>query len=346
MRLKITEMKASSEEIAWDRYVLSQPIASGYHLATWRRVLEKALRHRTVYLMVKDEHEVIRGILPLVLLSSRLFGRFMVSLPCLNYGGVLADNQEALELLLEAAVNFSKAVGASHIELRHERSCNLNWPCRQHKVSMRVELPHQFRTMWDGFPSKLRSQVRRAQKEGMAVRIGGIDLLVDFYQVFSRAMRDIGTPVYGMNFFQTILQTFPKETRICVVYWNAKPLAAGFLYGFRGTLEIPWASSDRRYNHLAPNMLLYSSVLEYACQQGFQLFDFGRSTPGSGTYRFKEQWGAKPVLLHWYYWLRDGGELPQLNPQNPKYCLAIKIWQKLPLGLTRLIGPRIVKYLP
>ena len=93
-------------------------------------------------------------------------------------------------------------------------------------------------------------------------------------------------------------------------------------------------------------MLLYSSALEYACQEGFQHFDFGRSTPGSGTYRFKEQWGARPVPLRWYYWLRDGNELPQLNPQNPKYSLAIKMWQKLPLAFTTLVGPHIVKYLP
>jgi hypothetical protein len=111
-------------------------------------------------------------------------------------------------------------------------------------------------------------------------------------------------------------------------------------------LEIPWASSLREHNFCSPNMLLYWSALEFACDRGDRVFDFGRSTPGEGTYRFKEQWGAKPVPLYWHYWLRDGGALPELNPGNPKYRIAINLWKRLPVGLTRLIGPPIVKNLP
>jgi FemAB-related protein (PEP-CTERM system-associated) len=211
---------------------------------------------------------------------------------------------------------------------------------------MRLELPKQFELLWKEFPSKLRSQIRRAQKENMTVRFGGTECLDDFYAVFSRCMRDLGTPVYSKQFFRAICEYFPKQSRICLVSSNDRPLAAGFLYGFRSILEIPWAASDKRFSRLAPNMLLYSSVLEHACQEGFQFFDFGRSTPNSGTYRFKEQWGAEPHQLYWHYWMASGGEIPQLNPQNPKYELAIKIWQRLPLPVANWLGPHIVKYLP
>jgi hypothetical protein len=123
-------------------------------------------------------------------------------------------------------------------------------------------------------------------------------------------------------------------------------VATGFLYGFRQTLEIPWASSDRRYARFAPNMFLYGTVLRYACERGYRCFDFGRSSKESGTYRFKEQWGAKPVQLHWYYWLQNGDRLPELNPQNPKYAFAIRLWQLLPVPVTTMVGPMIAKYLP
>ena len=123
-------------------------------------------------------------------------------------------------------------------------------------------------------------------------------------------------------------------------------VAAGFVYGFREKLEIPWAASDRRYARFAPNMMLYGSVLKHACDQGYRVFDFGRSTIDSGTYRFKQQWGAKPVQLQWHYWLHNGQQLPELNPQNPKYKLAIEIWKRLPLYMTTVLGPRISKYLP
>jgi FemAB-related protein (PEP-CTERM system-associated) len=180
----------------------------------------------------------------------------------------------------------------------------------------------------------------------MTVRIEGIDLLDDFYGVFARNMRDLGTPVYGRSFFEAILEGFPKDARICVVYLGQQPVAGGFLYGFQSTLEIPWASADRRYNHLAPNMLLYSSVLEFACREGFRVFDFGRSTANSGPYRFKEQWGARPVQLHWYNWTPDGRTAVDVSPENARYRLAIEAWKRMPLALTKIVGPSLVRNIP
>ncbi|MGB0129445.1 MAG: peptidoglycan bridge formation protein FemAB, partial [Rhodocyclaceae bacterium] len=92
--------------------------------------------------------------------------------------------------------------------------------------------------------------------------------------------------------------------------------------------------------------LMYWSALKYACDAGFCTFDFGRSTHGEGTFKFKQQWGAEPEQSYWYYWLNEGQPLPQLNPGNPKYRLAIDIWRKLPVPLTKIIGPRIVRNIP
>jgi len=180
----------------------------------------------------------------------------------------------------------------------------------------------------------------------MTAHVGQLQLLSDFYTVFSLNMRDLGTPVYGKQFFSKILQTLSDDVRIISVRLRERPVAAGLVYGFRQMLEIPWASSDRRYARLAPNMLLYATVLKYACERKYKYFDFGRSSKNSGTYRFKEQWGAQPVQLNWHYWLPEGASLPQLNPQNQKYQRAIRLWQQLPIPVTKILGPRIVKFLP
>jgi serine/alanine adding enzyme len=344
--ISVSEIHTYDEGIAWDRYVLNHAMASGYQLMGWRRVVEKAFGHRTFYLMVRDEHGQVRGVLPLVFVSSRLFGRFLVSMPFVNYGGVLTDGFDAQRALLEAAASRGTSLGATHIELRHERLLDLDWTSKQHKISMRLDLPREPEALWRRFPSKLRSQIRRALKEQLTVRIDGIEILDDFYRVFARNMRDLGTPVYGRRFFEAILEEFPKDARVCAVYLGRQPVAAGFLYGFKNTLEIPWASSDRRYNRLSANMLLYNAALEYACREGFATFDFGRSTPGGGTHRFKEQWGAHPVPLHWYHWSCDGRPVPDVSPENSKYALAVKMWKKLPLPLSRLIGPSIVRKIP
>lgn len=338
--------RTDAEAAAWDQYVLKSPLSSGYHLIGWRRVVEEAFGHSTRYLCVRTEDGALCGLLPLVLLASRGFGRFLVSLPFVNYGGMIAESPDALRLLEAEAVAQAKALDAQHIELRHEVSMVTSWVSTQRKVSMRLPLPPSYEELQKGFPSKLRSQVRRAQKEGMTARVGGLECLEEFYTVFSRCMRDLGTPVYAKSFFRTILDAFPKDAHLCIVSHQETPVAAGLLYGFRSSLEIPWAASDKRFNKLSPNMLLYGTALEYACQQGFRVFDFGRSSPDSGTYKFKAQWGALPHQLYWYYWMKDGRDVPQLNPQNPKYALAIRLWQQLPVPIANLLGPHIVKFLP
>lgn len=344
--MTVIQVTTPAEEAVWDRYVSEHPLSSGYHQMAWRKVIATCFGHQTFYYMAKEDGGEIRGILPLIFLASPMFGRFLVSVPYFNYGGLVADSQEAATALLGAAQGCAGHLRAAHIELRHVAGVELPWPKKDHKVSMRLELPQRFDDLMKSFTPKLRSQVRRGEKEGMIARTGGMELLDDFYKVFARNMRDLGTPVYEKNFFGEMLRMFPKEARLCCIYLQDQVLAGGFLYGFKHTVEIPWASSDRRYARMAPNMMLYGAVLKYACEQGYRIFDFGRSSKESGTYRFKEQWGAKPIQLHWYYWLQSGERLPELNPQNQKYRLAIEAWKRMPLGLTTWIGPYLAKYLP
>ena len=331
----------------WDSYVMNTRNAVCYHLAGWKDVIEKSFRQTAWYMLSEDDDCRINGILPLIQLKSAFFGNFMVSLPYFNYGGVCADTDEIRDQLIRSAVSCARENGAEHIELRHVRSMDNEWQVKTSKVSMRLALPQNPDELWKSFTTKLRTRVRGPMKKGMHVTLGKEESLNDFYSVFSVNMRDLGTPVYSKEFFRHILRTFSDSTWICTVYMeNKKPVASGFLVGFKDTLEIPWASSLRQYNYQSPNMLLYWSVLKFACEQGYHFFDFGRSTPGEGTYQFKEQWGATPVQLFWHYWLKNGGPLPELNPKNTRYRLAIEIWKKLPVGLTKLIGPAIVKNLP
>ena len=344
--MNVTRVDNVHDETAWEQFVENRQEACGYHAVAWGGLINRVFGHGVYYLMVRDQEGLVRGVLPLVYMKSPLFGRFLTSMPFFNYGGILSESAGARDALLDAAAETARNLKATHIELRHEVPLETRWPVRSHKVSMRLELPRCYEDLLKAFPSKLRSQIRRGEREGMTSRLGGLELLEDFYQVFARNMRDLGTPVYGKAFFREILQTFSKEARICAVYLANRPVAAGFVLGFRRNLEIPWASSDRRYARLAPNMVLYNTVLRYACTEGYQEFDFGRSTVNSGTYRFKEQWGARPLTLYWYYWLAQGTKMPDLNPQNPKYQLAIRMWQYLPVPVTQVVGPAIVKYLP
>jgi serine/alanine adding enzyme len=334
------------DKIRINNYIEESNVSNLYHDCRWGNIIEKCFGHTYHVLISENIEGKINGILPLVHMKSLSFGNFIISMPFFNYGGVCAEDESTQSFLISEAIRIAKDLKVHHIEFRQEKSLNNGFHEKTSKVSMRLDLPGSSDELWKSFPSKLRSQIKVPQKGGMIARIGGIDELESFYDVFSENMRHLGTPVYPKRFFRNILKEFPTNTWICSAYMQDIPVASGFLVGFKNRLEIPWASSIRKHNRLSPNMLLYWSCLKFACEKGFTTFDFGRSTIDESTYKFKEQWGAAPTPMIWSYWVRNEGKMPDITPRNRKYHLAIGIWKKLPLSVTRMIGPRIIRNIP
>lgn len=329
---------------AWNRYVESNPAASIYHRAEWKDLIQNTFGHKCYYFYAHNNDEIV-GILPLVRLKSRLFGDYMVSMPYFNYGGALASSLSIENKLIQAANSQAEQLCIDHIEYRDSIARD-HLAARTEKVNMILSLPGTDNDLWKTFTSKLRSQIKRSSRENTEVIIGNNECLDDFYTVFARNMRDLGTPVYAKSFFSNILNGFSKHSIIIIIRMNNRPVAAGFLIGYNDTLEIPWASTIKDVNHLSINMQLYWEVLKFAISKQYSYFDFGRSSKDSSTFRFKQQWGAKPQQLYMHYWLNNEKETPSLNPSNAKYKILISIWKRLPIALTKLIGPPIVKNLP
>jgi len=327
---------------AWEAYVDARGDAAGYHSWRWRRVFEEAFGHECVYLAARQGGLIV-GVLPMVQIKSLLFGRTLTSLPFLNYGGVMADAPEIARALIDQAHEEARARRCSHVELRHVERQFPNLPCKQHKVAMHLPVGEG---MWDGLDRKVRNQIRKAEKSGLVVERGGDTLVDDFYAVFSRNMRDLGTPVYSKRLFDQVLRVFPDRAQLHIVRLDGAPIAAGLTYRTPTMVQLPWASSIRSFNALCPNVLLYWDAIQFAHERGAGVFDMGRSTPNEGTFKFKSQWGAEPVPLHWEYQLLTPGQLPNVSPANPKYQFAIALWQKLPLSVTTRVGPMIVRAIP
>jgi serine/alanine adding enzyme len=343
--MSITLCTSPADGELWQQFVETHPDCTNYHRWGWKGVIEKSFRWPTFYLMDRDEQGV-RGILPLVWQNSFLFGNFLTSMPFLNSGGVVANENKVKQALVDEAAKIALQRKARYIELRHREDLKLNLLQKTHKVTVVLPLSADEEVMWKALDTKIRTKVRKSINSGLKAEFGGKELLNDFYAIFAQNMRDLGTPVYAKTFFENILDAFPADTHLCVVHHEGTAIAASFLSGYRDRVEAVWSSSLRKYLSLKPNMFLYWKLFCFAGQRQYKLFDFGRSTVGSGTHDFKLQWGAVTVPLYWDYWLPDGQTLPGLNPDNPKYKLAIRVWQKLPLPLTRFIGPHIVRCLP
>ena len=343
--LSVTELDAGAGE-RWNAFVDAHPRGTLYHKLPWRDVIRTAFGHRTHYLQATDAAGVVRGVLPLVRLKSLMFGDYLVSVPFVNYGGALGDEPGTEQTLMRSASELAADLGVSHIEFRDTVERSQGWVPRTDKVVMELALPDDVDALGKRLGTKMRTKIRRPLKAGAKVRHGGAELLADFYEVFARNMRDLGTPVYSPRFFSTITNKLGDAVTILVITVDGRPAPAAFLIGDRDRLEVPWGSSVREFNRIKINMLLYWEALKRSIEDGYRVFDFGRSTRDSGTYDFKTQWGAQPRQLYWHYWLRTGVDLPALTPDNPKYRLAIRTWQRLPLWMTKTFGPWIVRSLP
>ena len=339
----------------WDKYVYGHPDSISYHLFSWKTVIEKTYGHKTYYLaaFTKDLETALSGILPLVHLKHVLFGNSLISLPFFDMGGILADNDEIEKALLDEAIKLGKLLNIDRIEFRHtnKHDCfsklnllnSMRYAAKNHKVRMLLELPDSSKALITSFKSKLRSQIKKSIKMGLKSKIGGLELLDDFYSVFLINMRDLGSPVHSKKLMRKVMEQFNDHTRIVTIHKDKKPYAASIIFGFKDILENPWSSSLRKFSRLSPHMLLYWTMLEYACDNGYKYFDFGRSTPGQGTYKFKQQWGAKPETLHWQYLCFNNRSVDEERSENSRFNIAIQFWQKLPVNVTAILGPMIRK---
>jgi serine/alanine adding enzyme len=328
----------------WDAFVRASPGWTHFHLHGWKDVVERVFGHECRYLAARDGAGTLRGVLPLVRVQSLLFGRFVVSMPFVNYGGPLG-NRESVVALVAGAEAFATEAGADLLELRSRVPLEVDLPVSHRKITVLLDIPvAPPDALWKGLPAKLRSQVRRPQKEGVSVRFGR-DEVRPFYSVFARHMRDLGTPVQSRRLFEAIAEAFPDDAWFGCAYLGSKPVAAGAGFRWGDEFEMTWASALREYNRVAPNMLLYWAFMERCAREGVRVFNFGRCTPGSGTHKFKRQWGGADHPL-WWYQRTHGSRSATPSPDDRAYSWGPRIWQRLPVAIANAVGPRVVRHIP
>jgi len=331
----------------WDAFVRGQPGWTHFHLHGWRGVMRDALGHETIWLAAREDGRltgVLPGVLPLVRVRSLLFGHYLVSMPFVNYGGPLG-HPDAVRALAAEAVRLADEGGVKLLELRSAQALDLDLPVSHRKVTVVLDLPGDGEALMAGFPAKLRSQVRRPEKEGVTWAFGP-DQVAPFHAVFARHMRDLGTPTQGRGLFDAIARTFPGDAWFGCAWLDGKPIAAGAGFRWGTEFEMTWASALSEYNRTSANMGLYRAFMQRAIEEGCARFNFGRCTPGSGTHRFKRQWGGEDEPLWWYQHAPGGAPAVTPSPDQGAFSWGPALWRHLPLPVASAVGPRIVRLIP
>jgi FemAB-related protein (PEP-CTERM system-associated) len=329
--------------VAWDAFVRAQPGWTHFHLYGWRRVIGAVFGHDCPYLAATDGDGQLVGVLPLVHVRSLVFGQFIVSMPFVNYGGPLGSDA-AIRALAGFAIGLAADARGALLELRSRHALPIELPASHRKITVTRELPPTADALWASLNAKVRSQIRRPRKEGVKLRFGPTEL-EPFFQVFSKHMRDLGTPTQPRHLFEALLAEFGEDIVFCSAYLGDTPVAAGCAIRWGAECEMTWASSLVQFKSVSANMLLYWGMMEHAIAHGVATFNFGRCTPGSGTHRFKEQWGGLDEPLWWYH-ASERGVVKAPSPSDSAYSWGPRVWKRLPVAVATTLGPRIVRYIP
>jgi FemAB-related protein (PEP-CTERM system-associated) len=342
---------AGADGAAWDAFVGGHPAATVAHRRGWGDVFTAAYGHCALPLVARDGGEVV-GVLPLVLIESRLFGRRLVSLPFLDYGGVLAEagrgpGAAAVEsALVEAALALARERRAHSLGLRQLAKTTLPHPVADDRVTMLLPLTTEA-AAWAALPSERRNRIRKGQRQGLEATWHGASALDDFYAVFARNMRDLGSPVHGRAFFRHLLARLPDVARVLLVRdRDGRVVGAAVCLFHRETVMVPWVSSRRDAFALCPNFVLYWEVVRLACREGYRTLDLGRSFRNRGTFEFKRQWGARPHPLPWIFLDLQPGTAPSVDQDAGRYGRLVEAWKRLPLPVASALGPWIRRQVP
>lgn len=352
----LIRLASDNDEEKWNVFASRHPQVLPYHHFAWKKSIEKAYGHQCYYLIAENTDKEIIGILPTAAITPPIVSGKLCALPFCDLGASLAIDDSAEGQLIDKAKDIALQHKLPIFEYRASQKYDTDKDiveplAKEQKVRMLLELPESSETLLAGFKTKLRSQIKKAVKNGLTVELGQSDQLIDeFYDVFSFNMKALGSPTHSKNWFSEIKNNYNKDMIISIIKHEGQPIGAGIVL-FKGTMAaIPWASTKREFNRLSPNMLLYWSLLKYSTDNGYKAFDFGRSSFGEGTFKFKQQWGAKPVPLKWKTFQNGAPIDPFETVTNTANKGSIRplveaVWKKLPLTLTIVIGSKIRKYI-
>lgn len=336
------------DQPAWDAYVQKHPDGLAYQLFAWQQAVTVAYGFKSRSVLAQKSGRIC-GVLPLISFKVPLFSSALISLPYCDAGGILADSSKIATQVLNFAREEALRSGCG-CEIRSTVELLVKAENQTDKVRMLLDLPESSDLLLSDLKAKLRSQVKKPLRDGLVAKIGGGELVKDFYPIFARNMRDLGSPVHSRRWINAVVATYGNNCRVAVIYTpDGVAAAAGIILLHRKTVSIPWASAVREYNRLNPNMLLYWTFLSFAADNGYRQFDFGRSTPDEGTYRFKQQWGAIPQPLYWYDLQTSVVKCREENASGSllsrKRQLITGAWKKLPLSAANMLGPAVRRYL-
>ncbi len=349
--MRISEL-TEEERPQWDAYVRDAAGGLPQHLSGWRDVLARTYQYETHFLMAteadEDGDERIVGVAPIFRVSSRLLGDTVSTMP----GGLCADSPAIAQALIERGREIAGNARVKRFLIQDTRQ---QWPgdlqTTSHHEEWWVTLVEDEETLSKRLHRNIRRQIRMARRNGLTVEIDRTGALAgEFHQVLSRFTHQAGTPVFGRDFLENVIDVFPGGFNIVVVRYEETPIGAYFQLEMGDAIYGMWGAALHEYLKLRPVYLAYWEIMADAMAHGFAYLDMGRSPVDSNASKFKAQWGGESRPIYQQVASLTGEEaaasVADSVQSDARFLSFRKIWPKVPLPIATFLGPRLRRHVP
>ncbi len=335
-----------NDKARWDAYVEGNKDSRFFHRFGWSEIIQKSYGYKPYYLMaLRDDHLV--GVLPLTFVKSMISGNALISTAFTVGGGVIADDIHIAQTLLTQAKNVGEQLGVGYVELRSEKASFTHLENKNTTYAGFVKpLPSDEEAILLSIPRKRRAEIRKAFKfvESGALKFSFERDLDKFYGLYARSLRDLGTPIFPKRFVKNILDVFSDECDLLTVENDGVPVSSLISFYHHDCVMPYYVGATPEARALRAFDYIYWQQMLRAADRGVTQFDFGRSKYDTGSFGYKKTWGIEPQALEYQYQLVKDNTVPDINPNNPKFAVATKVWRKLPLPLANFGGGVLARH--
>ena len=326
----------------WQIFVDSNSGANPYQHAGWFNVLRDCFAVEPYYLRAVDEQGNTQGIMPMYASRSIFAGKHLSTME----GGALSIDTPTNELFYAEAEKVSDSLGVRYFLARggSPTTSLVDYTVPTVRSLIRVDdVPDR---VWNRLSSNTRRKVRKARKNGFSVE-KHTDGMEDFYRIYARRVRDLGTPTMGSGMFHAMQKYLKHHLRLYAVLYNERIVGGMLLVSSKEMITSLYVAVHSDVLHLYPTYLLYWSVVEEAFRSPAIWLDLGRSVPGSGNHHFKKQWSEDERYVPYHYcFSKQGKESRKIKQTHTESSLKQRLWKRLPLPLANFIGPLFRRQLP
>jgi len=348
LMIKLFALNTEKNCLEWDQFVCSQQISTPFHLSSWIHVIQETYGFEPLICMLREDDETISGAIPCFVVTPFPFGKKIVSLPFSDNGGPLGDNKSVKQLL--DWIIASQAQRVKYIEIRGGSWESETWKCHNFYYQHVLKLNADPTVVYKNFEKRtIQYCIRKAQREKVEIIFDNSwQGLEEFIHLNILTRKKHGVPSQPKSFFEAIYKHIISKGNgyVLLAKCENRFIAAGLFIKHNNSIYYKYNASDPGYlAKKTPNHLLTWYAIQKACLEGYDNFNFGRTSKDNmGLCRYKEMWGAFPQELKYFYYPEIMGATTK-EGNNYYYRIATKIWKIMPNALAERISPIVMKYI-